>query len=65
MACMWPELSQQECNPLGFMDLGNGYLLLGPKDTDTHQLSPAQQMTLYSFCSDYTDAEDLDLQSVY
>jgi len=65
MVCMWPELGRQEHNPLGSMDLGNGYLLLGPKDTDVHQMSLTERTSLDDFFSDYPDAVKIDLHSVY
>jgi len=65
MVCMWPELGRQEHNPLGSMDLGNGYLMLGPKDTSVHQTSLAEQTALDDFFSDYPDAVKIDLHSVY
>ena len=65
MVCMWPELGRQEHNPLGSMDLGDGYLLLGPKDTHAHHLSPTERTAFDSFCVDHPGTEDIDRESVY
>ena len=65
MICMWPEFGKQEHIPSGSLDLGNGYLLLGPKDTNAHHISPAEQTALNNFCSGHPGNEDIDRRSVY
>ena len=32
LVAMWPDLEQKQSDPRGSEDLGDGYLLLGPKD---------------------------------
>ena len=62
---MWLDLQKAKGNPRGSKDLGNGYLLLGPKDVTLHQTSPAEQAALDAFFSGHPDAEDINQQSVY
>jgi hypothetical protein len=59
---IWPDLEKSKGNPRGFMELGDGYLPLGPKDVSPHQLSPSEQTTLEDFV---LDLRDLDQPSVY
>ena len=65
MVSMWPELGQQESNPLGSMDFGDGYLLLGPKDSDAHYMSPMEHTAFESFCSNHPGTENVDREAVY
>ena len=65
LVCMWPEFDRETRDPSGSMDLGDGYLLLGPKDTDIHQISLTEQMALNDFCSNHPDAENVNRRSVY
>ena len=65
LVAMWPEFDKPADNPQGSKDLGNGYLLLGPKDTSPHLLLPAEHTAITSFFSGYPDAEDIDRQTVY
>ena len=57
---MWPELKKPEEDPRGSKDLGEGYLLLGPKDTSLYHLSQAEQRAFDTFFSGYPGAEDVD-----
>ena len=65
LVAMWPDFEQAKGAPQGSKDLGNGYLLLGPKDTSSHLLLPDEQMAINNFFSTYPDAEHIDLRSVY
>ena len=65
LVAMWPELQKTKGDPRGSKDLGDDYLLLGPKDTSLYQTSPAEQAALETFFSGHPDAEDIDRQSVY
>jgi hypothetical protein len=60
---MWPELEVRKENPRGSMDLGDGYLLLGPKDiTSPYLLSPPEQAALDAF---FCNFPDVDKRSAY
>ena len=59
---MWPDLERSKDAPRGSQDLGDGYILLGPKDTNTYRLSPPEQMTLKNF---FPDLPDDNLQYIY
>ena len=65
MVCMWPEFDRQRHDPFGSLDLGDGYLLLGPKDTGAHHISQAEREALDAFCSGHAGAEDIDRQSIH
>jgi hypothetical protein len=62
---MWPDFEKTKGNPRGSKDLGDGYLLLGPKDTNAHYISPTEEATLENFLSGFPGAEDIERQSVY
>ena len=65
LVAMWPEFGKPVDDPRGSKNLGNGYLLLGPKDTGPHLLLPAEQVAITGFFSGYPDAEDINRQTVY
>ena len=58
---MRPDLERTEGNPRYSMELGDDYLLLGPKDVSPHGLSLPQQAALNDFFGDL----DVDRRSVY
>jgi hypothetical protein len=58
---MWPDLEETKEDPRGSIDLGDGYLLLGPKDISPHLLSPPEQTAL----SQFFDNLDTDQQTVF
>ena len=49
LVAMWPELQKQKCDPQGSKQLGDGYVLLGPKDTDAYHLSPDERTAFDAF----------------
>ena len=59
LIAIWPDLEVPKEAPRGSKDLGNGYLLLGPKDSTAYHPSPSEQMALDAF-SNHTDTEDVD-----
>ena len=61
LLAMWPDLERSKTNPRGSMDLGDDYLLLGPKDVSPHPLSHAEQTALGNFFGNL----DIDRESVY
>ena len=48
---MWPTFEQVQKDPRGSIDVGGGYILLGPKDTKVYCLSDAEQNALAVFDS--------------
>ena len=65
LVAMWPELEIPKGDPRGSKDLGDGYLLLGPKDTTRYELSPSEGTALELFFSDYMGAEGIDQRTIY
>jgi len=66
MVAMWPSFERDTKDPHGSIDLGDGYLLLGPKDdSEPHYLSPTDKAALTAFCSGRQDTETTDQRSVY
>jgi len=65
MVAMWPTFQAEKGNPRGSKDLGDGYVLLGPKDTGPYHLSHVERTALNNFCSGVPDAENVERQSVY
>ena len=59
LIAIWPDLEVPKEAPRGSKDLGNGYLLLGPKDLTAYHPSPSEQTALNAF-SDNMDTEDVD-----
>ena len=51
LTAMWPSFERTQKDPRGSIDIGDGYILLGPKDTKPHYLSDAEQDALDSFYS--------------
>jgi len=62
---MWPDLERQKKDPHGSIDIGNGYLLLGPKDTKPYVLSSTEQHALDAFYSSLPNPESVPPRSVY
>jgi len=60
LVVMWPELEKKKGDPMGSKDLGNGYLLLAPKDIAVYHLSPIEQTALTHFFSNYPEGENID-----
>jgi len=58
---MWPDLEKPKDNPRGSMELGDNYILLGPKDISPYRLSPPERTALDQFFGNL----DVDRQSVY
>ena len=63
LVAMWPDLETTKGAPRGSRDLGDGYLLLGPKDTKLYDPNPFEQSALVTFFrrnSDDHQSEDRD-----
>jgi len=52
LTSMWPTFERAPKDPRGSIDISDGYLLLGPKDTDFYQLSDNEKTALDTFYSD-------------
>ena len=65
LVAMYPDFEDQKGNPRGSKDLGNGYLLLGLKDTTLYHVSPAEQTMLDDFFSGQLGAEDINRRIIY
>ena len=66
MVAMWPSFEKAKDDPHGSIDLGDGYILLGPKeDTNPHRTTPAEEQALDAFCSGHQNSEDVDRKFVY
>ena len=62
---MWPDLEHSKHDPRGSIDIGQGFLLLGPRDSKPYPLSPAERTALAIFYSSLPDVESVLPQSVY
>ena len=65
LVSIWPELEQLQSDPRGSIDIGAGYLLLGPKDEEPYNLSDPERTAIAKFCSGLPDAGSVPLRSVY
>ena len=65
LVTMWPDFEQAKGNPQGLKDLGDSYLLLGPKDMSPYPLLPAEQTAVNTFFSGYSGIEGINQQAVY
>ena len=65
LVAMWPELEIPKGDPRGSKDLGDNYLLLGPKDTIRYFVSPSEGIAIETFFSDYVGAEGVDRRTIY
>ena len=66
MVAMWPSFEKTKDDPRGSIDLGDGYLLLGPKENaGPHHITPREEAALDAFLSGHQDSEDVNRKSVY
>ncbi|KAF9646246.1 hypothetical protein BDM02DRAFT_3130490 [Thelephora ganbajun] len=65
IVAMWPDLERPKEDPHGCIDMGQGYLLLGPKDEKPYRLSSAEEDALVAFYSSLPEAELVPQRSVY
>jgi hypothetical protein len=61
LVAMWPDFEKTKNPPRGYRDLGDGYLLLSPKDTDPHHISPPERTAFEDF---FRDQSENDQQSI-
>ena len=62
LVAMWPSLERVRKDPRGAIDIGAGYVLLGPKDARPHPLSDIENNALNSF---YPDIGPVPRRSIY
>ena len=57
IVAMWPTLERSKNDPRGSVDIGNGYILLGPRDPDyqPYRLSATEHNVLITFYSGSTN----------
>ena len=48
LLAMWPQIGHKQRQPRGSIDLGGGFILLGPTDDKPHDLSPSEHAALNS-----------------
>ena len=66
MVAIWPSFDRAMRNPHGSIDLGDGYLLLGPReDSSARLLTANEEEALGIFCSGRQDSENVNRTSVY
>jgi hypothetical protein len=62
---IWPELEYKQGDPRGSIDIGDSYLLLGPKDERPYKLTAGEQSALKKFHLETTGHESILGTSVY
>ena len=62
---IWPELESETKDPHGSIDIGSGYLLLGPKDEKPYDLSQAEQAAIQNFYSSQPNHKTVPLKAIY
>ena len=65
LIAMYPEIEFQMAEPRGSLDMGQGYILLGPKDTKPYSLSPNEQETVSNFFANLPNPDYIQRRSVY
>jgi hypothetical protein len=65
LVSIWPELEYANQDPHGSIDIGNGFLLLGPKDEGPYDLAPPEQTALETFYSILPDPLQNIPKSIY
>ena len=62
---MWPDLEHSTHDPRGSIDIGQGFLLLGPRDPKPYPLSPAEHAALAVFYSGLPNVKPVPPRFVY
>ena len=65
LVAIWPELDTTKKDPHGSINIGRGYILLGPKDERSYELSNAEQTALGNFYSSLSDPRSVPPRSIY
>ena len=65
LIAMWPDLEKKKHEPHGSRDLGDGYVLLGLKDTNSYEPPPNEYAALETFFSGFLGGEDINIRTIY
>ena len=65
ITAMWPDLEHSKHDPHGSIDIGQGFLLLGPKDPKPYPLSLVELTALTDFYSGLPDVGSVPPRFVY
>ena len=65
LIAMWPDFEQDLGDPRGSINLGDGYLLLGPKDTKPYKFSRKEQAALDDFSLQVPDNDNINQDNNY
>ena len=65
VTAMWPEIEHQVAEPRGSLNLSQGYILLGPKDTEPYLLSTDEKESLDTFYANLPNPEHSRRKSIY
>ena len=65
MVSIWPDLKHTKDDPRGSIDIGGGYLLLGPQDQKPYDLSTTECNALIAFYSGLPNARSTQRRTVY
>jgi len=65
IVAMWPNLERSKKDPHGSINMGNGYILLGPKDEKPHPLPPDEHTALITFFSGLPNNSSVPPKSIY
>jgi len=65
VVAMWPEIESNRGELRGSLNLGQGYILLTPKDMKVYQLSPTEKAALDTFYSNLPTPENPQRRSIY
>ena len=65
LVAIWPELEPEAKDPHGSIDIGHGYLLLGPKDEKPHDVPQIEQTAFEEFYSSLPTHESTPPKTIY
>jgi hypothetical protein len=65
VVAMWPEIEHEAQEPHGSINLGQGYLLLRPRDKAPHPLSEHDKSAISVFYTNFPNPEHANMDSVY
>ena len=65
LIAMWPDLEKKKHEPHRSRDLGDGYVLLGLKDTNSYEPPPNEYAALETFFSSFPGGEDINICTIY
>ena len=65
LCAMWPDFQPAKGDPMGSKNLGDGFLLLGPKDTTVYAFSQREREAFDTFFPIREDGDGLDSHPIY